>query len=74
MYHFEKYVTTQYIDRDYDKVLKIFTKENIIAGTNILYQLINNLKNPAEKNYYFVRQGQLAWIIAYVVDSARNKK
>lgn len=73
MYRFEKFNTNNYVSRDYEQVLKTFNKETIASGANLLYQLISNLKNPENKKYYFVRQGQLSWLLAYIVDSVRKK-
>jgi exopolyphosphatase/pppGpp-phosphohydrolase len=72
--HYEEFVKTEYVNKDYERVLKAFDKEAIISGCILANQLIANLDKPSNKKYYFVRQGQVSWLIAYIVDSARENK
>ncbi|OXA77209.1 hypothetical protein B0A58_05965 [Flavobacterium branchiophilum NBRC 15030 = ATCC 35035] len=74
MDNYDKYVKRSFVSTEYERVLKTFPRETIIAGSTIINQLVSNLENPESKNYYFVRQGQIAWLLSYIVDSARKSK
>lgn len=72
--HYDDFIKTEYVNKDYERVIKTFDKETIISGCMLINQLIANLTKPSEKRYFFVRQGQVSWLIAYIVDSARENK
>lgn len=72
--HYDEFIKTEYVNKEYERVIKAFSKQNLISGCLLMNQLVANMNNPSQKKYYFVRQGQVAWLIAYVVDVAREKK
>jgi exopolyphosphatase/pppGpp-phosphohydrolase len=72
--HYDEFIKKDYVNKEYEHVLKAFNKENLISGCMLMNQLAANMVKPAQKKYYFVRQGQVAWLIAYIVDVAREKK
>jgi exopolyphosphatase/pppGpp-phosphohydrolase len=55
-----------------EKVLSTYSRESLIAGSMILLNSVNLLDKPETKKLYFVRQGHIAWLVAYIVDSARK--
>lgn len=72
--NYDDFVKKEYINKDYERVIKTFSKENLIAGSLIMNQIAANVNKPSQKKFYFVRQGQVAWLIAYIVDAVREKK
>jgi exopolyphosphatase/pppGpp-phosphohydrolase len=57
-----------------EKVLNLYSPEALLVGATILYETMNQMDNKDKVNGYFVRKGQVAWIIAYVVDYVRKKQ
>jgi exopolyphosphatase/pppGpp-phosphohydrolase len=72
--HYDDFIKTEYVNKDYERVIKTFDKEAIISGCMLANQLVANLTKAADKKYFFVRQGQVSWLIAYIVDAARENK
>lgn len=68
---FEKLAET---NKEAEKVLKTYSQKYLISANNLLLSVLNNLESPKEKKYYFSKQGQIAWLLAYVVDSSKGTK
>jgi exopolyphosphatase/pppGpp-phosphohydrolase len=68
---FEQQIDTQ---KDVAKVFDTYSREALLAGSYIMLNSIQDLSNPQEKKIYFVRQGHVAWLIAYIVDTVRKNK
>ena len=74
MYNFEKYVQLAKQDSEVDKVLKTYSQKNLIAANSILISTLNNIKDVDSKKIYFVKQGQMAWLLSYIAESAKGAK
>ena len=57
-----------------DKVLKTYSQKNLIAANTLLMRSLENLTDLDNKKIYFVKQGQIAWLLSYVADSAKGSK
>ena len=71
-YKYDTFRTVGYVSKDYERVFKTFSKEALISGANLMVSVTSQLDNPETKKFYFVRQGQIAWLVAYIVDSVRE--
>jgi hypothetical protein len=58
-----------------EKVKKVYTPEQLLAGVQILKALADEMQLGAgEKQVYFARHGSLAWILAYVAEKGAGPK
>jgi exopolyphosphatase/pppGpp-phosphohydrolase len=53
------------------RVKKVYRPEQLLAGLQILKSVYGELGN--ERHYYFVRNGYLGWILAYVIEAGAGK-
>ncbi len=72
--NFDKFELQADTQKDISKVLDTYSREALLAGSYIMINSISDLNNPDSKNLYFVRQGHVAWLIAYIVDTVRKNK
>jgi exopolyphosphatase/pppGpp-phosphohydrolase len=56
------------------KVIKTYNQQNLLSATNLLLGILENIEDAADKKFYFVKNGQTAWLVAYVLESAKNSK
>ncbi len=68
---FEKLAKTS---PEIDKVIKTYNQQNLLSATNLLLGILENIENADDKKFYFVKNGQMAWLVAYVLESAKNAK
>lgn len=54
------------------KVLDTYSREALLAGSYIMLDYIGDMSNPDTKTLVFVRNGYIAWLVAYVVDYKRG--
>ncbi len=59
-------------NKDVAKVFDTYSREALLAGSYIMIDYINDMQNPDQKKLVFVRNGYIAWIVAYVVDKQRG--
>ena len=72
--NFEKLELLAITNPDVDKVLKTYSKEHLMSANILLMSSLENFDKPEEKNLFFAKQGQIAWLIGYIVDSAKFGK
>lgn len=61
-------------EKDLQNVKNTYVRESLLAGTTILMKSLEEIPNIESKNMYFIRQGHVAWTIAYIVDYTRKKE
>lgn len=66
---FESQIDTQ---KDVAKVFDTYSREALLAGSYIMIDYISDMQNPDQKKLIFVRNGYIAWLVAYVVDYQRG--
>ncbi len=71
--NFDKFESQVDSQKDVAKVLDTYSREALLAGSYIMLNSLSDLTNPDQKKIYFVRQGHVAWLIAYIVDSVRKQ-
>ena len=72
--NFSKFEKLAQTDKDAERVLKTYSQKYLLSANTILISLLDNLEEPEDKKYYFVKQGQIAWLLAYVVESVKGSK
>jgi exopolyphosphatase/pppGpp-phosphohydrolase len=72
--NFKKFEDFAKTNKEAERVLKTYQQKYLLAANTILINLLNNLEDPEDKRYYFVKQGQIAWLLAYVVETAKTSK
>lgn len=70
--NWEKYESLIDSNKDVAKVFDTYSREALLAGSYIMIDYINDMQNPDQKKLVFVRNGYIAWIVAYVVDKQRG--
>ncbi|GEM55733.1 hypothetical protein B0A58_05960 [Flavobacterium branchiophilum NBRC 15030 = ATCC 35035] len=72
--NFTKFETLSKTNPEIEKVLNTYSQRHLITANNILLSAIQNLDEPKDKKIYFVKQGQIAWLMAYILESAKDSK
>lgn len=72
--NFKKYLEQAKTDPDSDKVLKTYSQKHLISASNILMVCLEAIPNIGEKRLYFAKEGQIAWLVSYIVDRSKKIK
>jgi exopolyphosphatase/pppGpp-phosphohydrolase len=70
----KKYENIALTDRDVEKVLKTYSQKHLISANNLLVSLLESIPNIEKKKLFFAKQGQIAWLLAYVADRSKGIK
>ncbi len=72
--NFKKFEDLASTDKEVEKVLKTYSQKYLITANDLLLKTLENLGDIESKKLYFVKQGQIAWLLSYVADSAKGAK
>lgn len=72
--NFKKFSDLAENNKEIARVLKTYNQKNLIAANAILMRSLENLTDLENKKLFFVKQGQIAWLLSYVADSAKGAK
>ncbi len=72
--NFKKFIDLSETNPEMARVLKTYSQKHLIAANTILLASLSNLGELETKKLYFVKQGQIAWLLSYVADSAKGSK
>lgn len=72
--NFIKYENLAKKDTEADKVLKTYSQKHLISGNTILISFLESIPDLQTKNIYFAKQGQIAWLVSYIVDRSKKIK
>lgn len=61
-------------NKDVEKVLKTYSQKHLIAANSLLLTLLEKMPDIKSKKIYFTKQGQMAWLLSYIADSAKRAK
>ncbi len=61
-------------NKDVEKVLKTYSQKYLIGANQLLLTLLEKMPDIKSKKIYFTKQGQMAWLLSYIADSARRAK
>ncbi len=73
-YNFEKFQLLAKTEKEIDRVLNTYSQKHLISANNILISCLQNLDIKESKKIYFVKNGQIAWLLSYIADSAKGSK
>ena len=73
-YNYQKFVEIAKTDTEVAAVLKTYSQKHLISANNILLTTLQNIPDIASKKIVFVKQGQIAWLLSYVADSAKGAR
>ena len=73
-YNFEKFQALAKTEKEVDRVLNTYSQKHLISANNILISCLQNLDIKENKKIYFVKNGQIAWLLSYIADSAKGSK
>ena len=73
-YNFEKLVELGKTNAEVARVLKTYSQKHLISANNILITSLQSIENVEDKKIYFAKQGQIAWLLSYISDSAKGSK
>ncbi|MEO0059591.1 MAG: hypothetical protein RLZZ312_1238 [Bacteroidota bacterium] len=74
VFDFAKFEKLAKTNAEVAAVLKTYDQKHLLSATDLLLGLLNNIENPEEKKFYFVKNGQMAWLVAYVLESVKGGK
>jgi exopolyphosphatase/pppGpp-phosphohydrolase len=72
--NFKKFEELAKTDKDAEKVLKTYSQKYLISGSNILLVCLEAIPNINDKKLYFAKEGQVAWLVSYIVDRSKKIK
>jgi exopolyphosphatase/pppGpp-phosphohydrolase len=61
-------------NKEVERVLKTYSQKHLISANNLLLKTLENIGDTKNKKLYFVKQGQIAWLLSYVADAAKGSK
>lgn len=71
---FAKFEALATQNKDVEKVLKTYSQKYLIAANTLLLTLLEKMPDIKSKKIYFTKQGQMAWLLSYIADSAKRAK
>ena len=72
--NFQKYELLAETDKEVARVLKTYSQKYLISASNLLLVCLEAIPKISNKKLYFAKEGQIAWLVSYVVDRAKNIK
>lgn len=72
--NFAKYENLATENKAMGKVLKTYNQRYLISANNILISCLESIPDLKKKKIYFAKQGQIAWLVSYVVDRSNKVK
>lgn len=72
--NFISYENLAKTNKEADKVLNTYSQKHLISANNILIACLEAIPNLKTKKIYFAREGQIAWLVSYVVDRSKKIK
>ncbi|MEO8255162.1 MAG: exopolyphosphatase, partial [Flavobacterium sp.] len=70
--NFTKYSNVAKTDKEVARVLSTYDQKYLISANNILLNLLEGIPNIETKKIYFVKDGQVTWLMSHIAD--RSKK
>ncbi|WP_394773893.1 exopolyphosphatase [Flavobacterium sp.] len=70
--NFTKYSNVAKTDKEVARVLSTYDQKYLISANNILLNLLESIPNIETKKIYFVKDGQVTWLMSHIAD--RSKK
>lgn len=70
--NFNKYTNLGKTNKEAARVLSTYDQKYLISANNILVTCLESIPDLATKKIYFVKDGQVTWLISYIAD--RSKK
>ncbi|MBE8725827.1 exopolyphosphatase [Flavobacterium hungaricum] len=70
--NFNKYTNLGKTNKEAARVLSTYDQKYLISANNILLTCLESIPDLASKKIYFVKDGQVTWLISYIAD--RSKK
>jgi len=70
--NFTKFTTLAKTNKEAARVLSTYDQKYLISANNILVTCLESIPNLESKKIYFVKEGQVIWLISYIAD--RSKK
>ena len=70
--NFNKFNNLSKDNKEAARVLSIYDQKYLISANNILLTCLESIPNLEQKEIFFVKEGQVTWLISYIAD--RSKK
>ncbi|WP_432221064.1 exopolyphosphatase [Flavobacterium sp. TMP13] len=72
--NFSKFETLSRTNSNAKKVIETYSQKHLISANNILLTCLETIPDIKSKNIYFAKEGQIAWLVSYVVDRSKKVK
>ncbi|MEN2399060.1 exopolyphosphatase [Flavobacterium sp. MC2016-06] len=72
--NFVKYENLAKTSKEAEKVINAYSQRHLISANNILIACLESIPNLKSKKIYFAKEGQIAWLVSYVVDRSKKVK
>lgn len=72
--NFGKVVNAAITNKDVQKVLETYSPKNLVSASNLLVIALEDIPDIKNKKIFFAKQGQVAWLVSYIVDNSKGVK
>lgn len=72
--NFIKYENLAQTNKNADRVINTYGQRHLISANSILIACLESIPNLKSKKIYFAKEGQIAWLVSYVVDRSKRIK
>lgn len=72
--NFVKYENLAKTSKESDKVINTYSQKHLISANTILIACLESIPDLNSKKIYFAKEGQIAWLVSYVVDRSKKIK
>ncbi len=72
--NFSKFEELAKQNKEVERVLKTYSQKHLIAGANLILVCLEDIPNINNKKLFFAKQGQIAWLVSYIVDRSKKIK
>ncbi|WP_163407084.1 Ppx/GppA phosphatase family protein [Flavobacterium ajazii] len=71
---FNNYQNLAKENKQAEKVINTYDQRHLIAGNAILIACLESIPELKNRKVYFAKEGQIAWLVSYIVDRSKNIK
>ena len=70
--NFNKFKSLSKINKEVERVLDTYNQKHLISANNILLACLESIPDLRTKEIYFVKEGQIAWLLSNIVDCSKK--
>jgi exopolyphosphatase/pppGpp-phosphohydrolase len=72
--NYDKYKLLASKNENINRVLNTYDQKHLISANTLLISCLESIPDIQNKNIFFAKEGQIAWLISYIVDRSKRVK